>query len=317
MEPPSEELSSTLPNQPVLASAVVEGWLSDPDGIYVDGTFGRGGHSRLLLERLSPQGRLLVIDRDPEAIAVARQLAAEQSRVEVVQGEFAAMAEPLAERGWTGQVDGILLDLGVSSPQLDAARRGFSFMRDGPLDMRMDPGSGRSAAQWLAVASVDEVADVLRRYGEERFAGRIARAIVAAAAEGGLETTAQLAAVIEQAMPRREKGKHPATRSFQAIRIYINRELEQLENFLSGSIDLLCRGGRLAIISFHSLEDRLVKRFMRDQSRGDYLPPSLPVTDDALNRRLAWIVKARRANAAELEENVRARSAILRVAERL
>jgi len=223
----------------------------------------------------------------------------------------------VAARNWQGKVSGILLDLGVSSPQLDAPERGFSFMRDGELDMRMDPSVGQSAAQWLAIASVDEIRDVIKQYGEEKFATRIARGIVEKRADKAITTTHQLAKIIDEAMPFVEKGKHPATRSFQAIRIYINQELEQLKSFLDGSVDLLSPGGRLAVISFHSLEDRIVKRFIRNQVKGDSLPVSIPVTDDALNKRMKMIVKAGRADSEELQDNPRSRSAILRVAEKL
>jgi len=306
-----------LQHQAVLDIATVEGWFTDPDGIYIDGTFGRGGHSRLLLARLSAKAKLLVVDRDPEAIAEAEKLAAEFSQVEVERSDFAQIAALVAARNWQGKVSGILLDLGVSSPQLDAPERGFSFMRDGELDMRMDPSVGQSAAQWLAVASVDEIRDVIKQYGEEKFATRIARGIVEKRADKAITTTHQLAKIIDEAMPFVEKGKHPATRSFQAIRIYINQELEQLKSFLDGSVDLLSPGGRLAVISFHSLEDRIVKRFIRNQVKGDSLPASIPVTDDALNKRMKMIVKAGRASSEELQDNPRSRSAILRVAEKL
>lgn len=312
-----QDAQQMLQHQAVLDIATVEGWFTDPDGIYIDGTFGRGGHSRLLLARLSAKAKLLVVDRDPEAIAEAEKLAAEFSQVEVERSDFAQIAALVAARNWQGKVSGILLDLGVSSPQLDAPERGFSFMRDGELDMRMDPSVGQSAAQWLAVASVDEIRDVIKQYGEEKFATRIARGIVEKRADKAITTTHQLAKIIDEAMPFVEKGKHPATRSFQAIRIYINQELEQLKSFLDGSVDLLSPGGRLAVISFHSLEDRIVKRFIRNQVKGDSLPASIPVTDDALNKRMKMIVKAGRASSEELQDNPRSRSAILRVAEKL
>ena len=309
--------SLVLEHKAVIDIATVDGWFTDPDGIYIDGTFGRGGHSRLLLERLSSKGQLLVVDRDPEAIVVAKQLAKEFKQVCVAQSDFAQMQQLVIERQWQGKVTGILLDLGVSSPQLDSAERGFSFMRDGELDMRMDPNSGQSAAQWLAVAEVDEIRDVLRQYGEEKFATRIARAIVETRAETPITTTHQFATLIDNAMPFVEKGKHPATRSFQAVRIHVNQELQQLKRFLDDSVEMLSHGGRLAIISFHSLEDRIVKRFIRDQVNGDRLPASVPVRDDALNRRMKMIVKAGKASDEEVKDNPRARSAILRVAERL
>lgn len=309
--------STVFTHQAVLDVATVDGWFTDPDGIYIDGTFGRGGHSRLLLERLSSKGQLLVVDRDPEAIVVAEQLAKEFKQVSVAQSDFAQMEQLVIDRQWQGKVTGILLDLGVSSPQLDAAERGFSFMRDGELDMRMDPNSGQSAAQWLAIAEVDEIRDVLRQYGEEKFATRIARAIVEVRTETPITTTHQFAAIIDNAMPFVEKGKHPATRSFQGVRIHINQELQQLKSFLDGSVELLCHGGRLAIISFHSLEDRIVKRFIRDQVNGDRLPASVPIRDDDLNRRMKMVVKAGKASDEEVKGNPRSRSAILRVAERL
>lgn len=308
---------AALEHKAVLDIATVDGWFTDPDGIYIDGTFGRGGHSRLLLERLSSEGQLLVVDRDPEAILVAEQLAKEFKQVSVVQSDFAQMEQLVIDRQWRGKVTGILLDLGVSSPQLDAAERGFSFMRDGDLDMRMDPNSGQSAAQWLAVAEVDEIRDVLRQYGEEKFATRIARAIIEARTETPITTTHQFATIIDNAMPFVEKGKHPATRSFQAVRIHVNQELQQLKSFLESSVELLGHGGRLAIISFHSLEDRIVKRFIRDQVNGDRLPSFVPVRDDDLNRRMKMVVKAGKASDEEVKDNPRSRSAILRVAERL
>lgn len=310
-------MAADLQHQAVLDTATVDAWFTDPDGIYIDGTFGRGGHSRLLLKRLSPKAKLLVVDRDPEAIVVAQQLAQEFEQVVVAQSDFAQLRSLVEAQQWQGKVSGILLDLGVSSPQLDAPERGFSFMRDGELDMRMDPDQGQSAAQWLAIASMEEIREVLRAYGEEKFATRIASAIVEARVDKAITTTHQLASIIDNAMPFVEKGKHPATRSFQGIRIHINQELEQLKTFLDDSVELLTSGGRLAIISFHSLEDRIVKRFMRDQVKGDKLPASIPVTDAALNRRMKMIVKADRADEQELANNPRARSAILRAAERL
>lgn len=311
------EKQTALQHQAVLDQASIDGWFTDPDGIYIDGTFGRGGHSRFLLERLSSKAKLLVVDRDPEAIQVAEHLAAEFSQVSVAQCDFAQMRQLVEDRGWQGKVSGILLDLGVSSPQLDAAERGFSFMRDGKLDMRMDPTVGQSAAQWLAVASMEDIRDVLKQYGEEKFATRIARGIVAARVDKAITTTHQLASIIDIAMPFVEKGKHPATRSFQAIRIYVNQELEQLKAFLQDSVGMLDHGGRLAIISFHSLEDRIVKRFIRDQVNGDSFPASVPVKDADLNKRMKMIVKAAKASDQEVADNPRSRSAVLRVAERL
>jgi 16S rRNA (cytosine1402-N4)-methyltransferase len=304
-------------HRPVLLDAAIEALAVRPEGVYLDGTFGRGGHSRDILAALGPEGRLIAIDRDPEAVAFAETIFGEDKRFGILRRGFAMLTEVAQEMGVMGRVDGILLDLGVSSPQLDQSERGFSFLQDGPLDMRMDPSSGPSAAQWLAHAGVDEIAGVLKTFGEERYARRIARAIVEARQERPITTTGELSAIISHANPAWEKGKHPATRSFQAIRIHINRELEQLEHFLDQVLDVLAIGGRLAVISFHSLEDRMVKRFMRDQARGDRFPPGLPVTQAQLQPRLRLVGKAIRADAAEVAANPRARSAVLRVAERL
>lgn len=311
-------MSDTHSHNPVLLEESIEALAIRTDGCYLDGTFGRGGHSRALLARLGDDGRLLVSDKDPQALTVAEALAAEDARVGVIAGSFLGLAHAVRERGLTGRIDGILLDLGVSSPQLDDAARGFSFRQDGPLDMRMDPHHGQSAADWLAHAKAEEIARVLKEYGEERFAKRIARAIVEHRSEHGpLRTTAELSAVVSAANPKWERDKHPATRSFQAIRIHINGELDELDAFLEQTLDLLAPGGRLAVISFHSLEDRRVKQFMRKQAKGDDFPPDLPVRDIQLNRRLRLIGKAIRAGQAELADNPRARSAVLRVAERL
>lgn len=307
-----------MEHHPVLLDEVLEALQIRADGIYLDGTFGRGGHSARMLEQLGESGRLLATDKDPQAIATAEQRFGDDSRFSIVRGSFTMLAAEAEQRGWHGKVDGILLDLGVSSPQLDDASRGFSFMNDGPLDMRMDPESGISAAQWLATAKASEIAEVLKEYGEERFAKRIAGAIVNVREEqGAITTTAQLAKVVKEANPRWERDKNPATRSFQAIRIYINRELDDLDDFLEQAVELLAPGGRLAIISFHSLEDRRVKRFIREEARGDDFPPDLPVMDSQLNRRLKLIGKAIRAGKAELTLNPRARSAVLRVAEKV
>lgn len=306
-----------MAHRSVLLAESLEALSVNGGGIYIDGTFGRGGHAAAILEVLGPDGRLLAIDKDPEAVAAAEQRFAGDSRFSIERGSFAMLGEFVESRGWSGRVDGILLDLGVSSPQLDDARRGFSFLNDGPLDMRMDPDSGESAADWLARAGDREIAEVLKRYGEERFAKRIARAIVEARDEKPLTTTRQLAEVVAAAHPAWEKHKHPATRSFQAIRIYINRELEDVEAVLAQSVDALAPGGRLAVISFHSLEDRLVKRFIRDQVRGDQLPHDLPVMHVETNAKMKSLGKAIRASRDEVDENPRARSAVLRVAERL
>ncbi len=287
------------------------------NGIYVDATFGRGGHAAAILQRLGAGGRLLAIDKDMDAIEMAQQKFADDERFSIYHGSFADLGHATAAAGVCGKVDGILLDLGVSSPQLDDASRGFSFLRDGPLDMRMDTTRGRSAAQWLAEAEARDITRVLKVFGEERFGKRIANAIVTAREEAPLETTAQLAAIISDAVPVKEKGKHPATRSFQAIRIFINGELDDLSSCLDQVIEVLAPEGRLAVISFHSLEDRIVKRFMRDQARGDDFPPDLPVTVDQLQPTLHGVGKAIRASAIEVGANPRARSAVLRVAEKV
>ncbi len=310
-------MNDVFSHRPVLLEEALQGLNINADGIYVDGTFGRGGHSGSILARLSDAGRLLALDKDPEAIAEARRRFGDDDRFAIEQCSFARLGQAVEGYGWLGQVDGILLDLGVSSPQLDDAERGFSFQNEGPLDMRMDPGSGESAAQWLATASENDIVRVLKVYGEERFARRIARAILARRSEAPLQTTTELAALIAEAVPVREKGKDPATRSFQAIRIHINKELEDLEACLNQSIDVLKPGGRLVVISFHSLEDRRVKRFIREQQKGDDFPPDMPVTQDQLNPRLRSIGKAIRASRDEVDTNPRARSAIMRVAERL
>jgi 16S rRNA (cytosine1402-N4)-methyltransferase len=290
--------------------------VTTPGGFFVDGTFGRGGHSRYLLECLNDDGRLLGVDKDPLACAVAEELVARDSRFEFYHGSFAELPHQLRRMG-IDAVDGILLDLGMSSPQLDDGERGFSFMHDGPLDMRMDTSRGETAAQWLSRAVERDIAEVLKDYGEERFARRIAAAIVAAREESPIATTGRLASVVSEANPRWEKHKHPATRSFQAIRIKVNRELEDLQDLLAGALDMLRIGGRLVVISFHSLEDRLVKRYMRDMARGEKFPAGLPIPDSALNRRMKLIGKAVKAGAAEVSGNVRARSAIMRVAEKI
>lgn len=301
----------------VLLEEAVAGLAIRPDGIYVDGTFGRGGHSRLILSRLGPQGRLLAIDRDPLAIATARQI--EDPRFEIIPGAFSGLADYLAERGLTGQVDGLLLDLGVSSPQLDDAERGFSFMKDGPLDMRMDPTSGISAADWLAKAEEDDIAWVLKTFGEEKFARKIARAIVHDREQTPFTRTRQLAEMIARVSPSREKHKHAATRSFQAIRIYINSELEEVERALEGALTVLAPAGRLAVISFHSLEDRIVKQFIRRHEKGPEVPHGLPLTEAqlAVGRKLKSVGRAIMPSDDEVARNPRSRSSVLRVAERL
>jgi len=302
---------------PVLLGPVLEGLAIKQDGNYVDGTFGRGGHSRAILERLNTEGRLIAIDRDPQAIASAPTDLANDPRIEFVRSDFAELATRLEERGIGGQVDGLLFDLGVSSPQLDEAERGFSFLRDGPLDMRMDPDSGISAADWLQ--SVDEATlkRVIYKYGEDRDAPRIARAIVSARDNDRIRTTLQLANIIAAVVPAHARKKHPATKTFQAIRISINDELGQIEAALAQTIDVLKSGGRLCVISFHSLEDRIVKRFMRDASRESEQYRGMPDVPAEFRPKMKLIGKAISASADEIADNVRARSARLRVAERV
>lgn len=289
----------------------------DPNGLYLDCTFGRGGHSRAILARLGAAGRLIALDRDPDAVAAGRSLAAADARFTLLHARFGALGAALARAGRQERLNGILLDLGVSSPQLDTAQRGFSFIADGPLDMRMDPQSGESAAHWLARADGSEIAAVLRDFGEERFAKRIARAIVTARADGELATTAQLADLVARAVPTREPGKHPATRTFQALRIHVNDELNEIQRALDQVCALLATAGRLVVISFHSLEDRIVKRFIRQEVRGPAFPKGLPVKATDTAGRLCAIGKPVRPAPAELAANPRARSAIMRVAERL
>ncbi len=310
-------MSERSQHETVLLEAAVAALLVSDTGFYVDGTFGRGGHSRRILQRLQPQGRLLAIDKDPEAIRVARVELGTDERFEVVQGSFSRLAELVAAAGMTGAVSGVLLDLGVSSPQLDEAQRGFSFSQDGPLDMRMNPEEGQSAAQWLASASEEEIADVIYRYGEERFSRRMARAVVEQRKLQPITTTLQLAEIIKQANPAWEKHKHPATRAFQGIRIHINRELEDLQSVLKQALDVLCIGGRLVVISFHSLEDRIVKQFISEQAKGDDYPVGVPVQYVDLNPRMKKIGKPVKADDEEVNLNPRSRSAIMRVAEKI
>lgn len=284
-------------------------------GVYVDATFGRGGHSKALLAQLNADARLLVFDKDPQAIAVAQELAHADSRVTVIHEGFGDMLESLSALG-VQAVDGVMLDLGVSSPQIDDAERGFSFMRDGPLDMRMDTTRGDTVAQWLALASIEEMREVIGRYGEERFAFQIAKAIAARRATRPLTTTLDLAELVSSAVRTREKGQHPATRTFQALRIYINRELEELESALQAALTLLKTGGRMAVISFHSLEDRVVKQFIAAASRPEAAYARLPLRESEMPQpvllALARVLPADQ----EVSENPRSRSAVLRVAER-
>lgn len=304
-------------HRPVLLEEALQGLNIKASGNYVDGTFGRGGHSGALLSRLNQKGRLLALDKDPAAIVEAEHRFTDDSRFTIRQASFADLKQEVITMGWLGQVDGILLDLGVSSPQLDDAARGFSFQQEGPLDMRMDPTHGQSAAGWLATAREQDIVRVLKEFGEERFARRIARTIVDTREQDPIVTTGQLAAIVAAAVPTREPGKDPATRSFQAIRIFINKELDDLKACLNEVLDVLKPGGRLVVISFHSLEDRIIKRFIREQEKGDSYPPDLPVTQFQLNPRLRAIGKPVRAGDEEVRSNPRARSAIMRVAERL
>jgi len=287
------------------------------DGFYIDATFGRGGHAARILQALGPAGRLLAIDRDPQAVAYGRQRFAADPRIVVVHAAFGALESLVAAHGERRPVRGILFDLGVSSPQLDEAGRGFSFQSDGPLDMRMDPSRGESAAQWLAHASADGIRDVISRLGEERFAGRIARAIVETRGAEPLLRTSQLAQLVAGAVRTREPGKNPATRSFQAIRMHVNDELGEIERGLAAAVAVLAPGGRLAVIAFHSLEDRLVKQTLRSESQPDPALAKLPMLPAGYAPRLALVGRKQKASAAEVAANPRARSAILRVAERL
>ena len=299
----------------VLLEQAVDGLKVRGDGCYVDCTFGRGGHSRLILARLGPAGRLLALDRDPQAVAAGGEI--DDGRFRIEHGRFSRLSALAAGAGVTA-ADGILLDLGMSSPQLDDPARGFSFRFDAPLDMRMDPGAGITAAEWLARAPEREIREVIRTHGEERFAKSIAAAIVAARARGPVGSTRQLAALVAKAVPAREPQQDPATRTFQAIRIHLNQELEELSLALPQCMELLRPGGRLVVISFHSLEDRIVKRFLRDNARADRLPPRLPLRARELPRPpLRLIGRALRPSAAEVAANPRARSAVMRIAEKL
>ncbi|WP_335919977.1 16S rRNA (cytosine(1402)-N(4))-methyltransferase RsmH [Shewanella algae] len=311
-------MSQNFAHLSVLLQETVDGLNIRPDGIYIDGTFGRGGHSRQILSRLGEQGRLIAIDRDPAAIEAAKQFA-DDPRFTIVHGGFGQLADYVEQLGLVGKIDGVLLDLGVSSPQLDDAERGFSFLRDGPLDMRMDNSQGETAAQWLARAEVEDMAWVFKTYGEEKNARHIARCIAADRDEKPFLRTKDLAGLIERITKHKERNKHPATRVFQAIRIYINSELDQIDQALEGALQVLAPKGRLSIISFHSLEDRIVKRFIRRHSKGEEVPYGLPVTEAELNRsrQLLPIGKAMKPSDEEIAVNARARSSVLRIAERL
>jgi len=305
-------------HKPVLLDESIEALNIKPDGVYVDATFGRGGHSRAILNALGENGRLIALDRDITAVESAQSFL-NDPRFSIHHCAFANLKVVINDLSYNGQIDGILMDIGVSSPQLDDAQRGFSFQKDGPLDMRMDTGSGLSAAQWLNCASLDEIAGVIKRYGEEKFGTRIAHAVVEQRAIKPLETTAEFASLIDNAVPVKDKFKHPATRTFQGVRIFINGELKQLELGLSESVDVLCKGGRLAVISFHSLEDRMVKRFIKSKSQGQKYPSKLPITQQMQDQGkiLKIMSKAIKPSTDEITQNVRSRSSVLRVAEKL
>jgi 16S rRNA (cytosine1402-N4)-methyltransferase len=311
-------MGNELQHRTVLLEEAVEALVKRPDGVYVDGTFGRGGHSRAVLSKLGESGRLIAFDKDPLAIATAQQIA--DPRFEIVHESFASLRDAIAERG-VGRVSGVLLDLGVSSPQVDDPERGFSFRADGPLDMRMDPTRGESAADWLARATVQELTEVIRDYGEERFAFQIAKALVARRAEsdrlGPLVSTGELAQIVANVVKTREKGKDPATRTFQAIRIHINQELAELQVVLEAALALLEQGGRLVVISFHSLEDRIVKRFMQAHASAPAVDRRLPIRAVDLPSPPLKIIGRVFASDAEVAANPRARSAVMRVAERI
>ena len=302
---------------PVLLDEVLAGLNLRADGTYCDATYGRGGHTAAILAQLGPQGRVIAIDRDPEAVRAAAAQFAAEPRLTVVRGSFARLVEHVRTAGLDGKLHGVLLDLGVSSPQLDEAARGFSFMQDGPLDMRMDNESGQTAAQWLERATEREIAETLVQLGEERFARRIARAIVERRRTSPLARTAELAQLVAAAVPTREPGKHPATRTFQAVRMRVNRELDELDAALPQAVELLAEHGRLCVISFHSLEDRAVKRFINREAQGDPVYAGLPNVPPHARPRLRRVGAAIRASEPEVASNPRARSAVLRVAERL
>ncbi len=304
-------------HKPVLLHEALTGLNIKPNGIYVDATFGRGGHSLAILQRLGLDGRLIALDKDPHAIEYGEKgPMKEDTRFELIHASFAKMQDVLSERGLLNRVAGILMDLGVSSPQLDNPERGFSFLRDGPLDMRMDTTHGMDAASWLNTADAADIISVLKEYGQERFAKRIASAIIHDRSERPLTTTKELADLIAKASPVHERHKHPATRSFQAIRIFINRELDELQQGLEQSLDILEVGGRLSVISFHSLEDRIVKRFIKKESEGGFVPRGLPIRENDLKKRLTKIGKLVIPTEDEIKQNTRARSARLRIAER-
>ena len=301
----------------VLLTEAVSGLITDTDGIYIDGTFGRGGHASLILSQLSNTGSLIAVDKDPEACEIARENFSRDVRFEIIQTSFANIRELVEQKKYSGKIAGVLLDLGVSSPQIDNPARGFSFLRDGPLDMRMNPEYGVSAAEWLSTAKENDIARVLKDYGEERYSKRIARAITRARLEKPITRTEQLASIVKDANPAGEKDKHPATRVFQGIRIFINKELEDLKNVLPDILDVLAVGGRLVVISFHSLEDRIVKRFIRDQEKGKHIPKGFPILEKDIIRRMRSITKAIKSSDLEIKNNIRARSAVMRIAQKV
>ena len=312
-------MTEIFTHQPVMLKEAVDALAIKADGIYLDGTFGRGGHSAAILSQLGESGRLIAFDQDPEAIAAAHERFADDSRFEIVHENFSVMEEVMKANGLLGKVDGILLDIGVSSPQFDDADRGFSFSQSGPLDMRMNPEEGMSAAEWLSTAEANDIARVLRIYGEEKFAKRIAYAIIDTREENPINTTMELANIVSAAVPKKNQyqNKHPATRTFQAIRIYINRELEVLQEALEQVNRVLAVHGRLSVISFHSLEDRITKRFINKMTSEPPALHDLPIRNDDIIKPMKKIGKAIKAGKAELENNPRARSAVLRVAERV
>ncbi|AZL85757.1 MULTISPECIES: 16S rRNA (cytosine(1402)-N(4))-methyltransferase RsmH [Aliivibrio] len=316
-------MSEQFQHVSVLLHESIDGLAIKPDGIYIDGTFGRGGHSRQILSRLGENGRLYSIDRDPQAIAEAKTIT--DPRFNIIHGPFSGLKGYVEELGLVGQIDGVLLDLGVSSPQLDDADRGFSFMKDGPLDMRMDPTSGMPVSQWLLTADVEDITWVIREFGEDKHAWRIAKGIVAYRdneENEPLTRTGQLAKLISDVAPKNFKEKkHPATRTFQAFRIYINSELDEIDTALNGALDVFAEGGRLSVISFHSLEDRMVKHFIRKESRGPQVPHGIPLTENQIkalgSAKMKPIGKAIKPTVNEVDVNVRSRSSVLRIAERL
>lgn len=307
----------TNEHQPVLLDEVLDLLEIRPDGIYVDLTFGRGGHSQKILNSLGPNGRLIAMDKDPVAVAEGMTGPFNDPRFLIRHGSFVELEQLIAELGLSGRVDGILMDLGVSSPQLDNPERGFSFTREGPLDMRMNPTKGMDAATWLNQSEKDDIMRVIREYGEERYARRIATAIVDERVKQPFKTTKQLADLVARVVPTHERGKHPATRVFQAIRIAVNNELEELKQCLQQCLNVLAVGGRIAVISFHSLEDRIVKQFFQREAKGNDFPPDLPIQESQIQRRLKIIGSLVRPTDAEVQRNVRARSARLRIAEKL